>query len=263
MTALFTRDGDLFVPSELTRGGWNDLHMHGSPPAGLLGRAVEAEPTSARMQVVAFNVALFRPVPIVPLRTETKVIRNGVRIQVLDATLFAGDVEVGRATAMKIRVTALDLMPHLGTPNDMPGGPEGLEPLDWDPNNDQGRMPRFHVSGVEIRSFEDSFASYGPGQSWFRLNQPLVEGEEPSPFVRLATISDLSNGNAQRLDVDQWSYINADISLYAHRLPEGEWVGMTSHADQHGTGIGVVSTVVYDVKGPIGTINQAQVIDHR
>jgi hypothetical protein len=119
------------------------------------------------------------------------------------------------------------------------------------------------VSGVEIRSFDDSFASYGPGQSWFRLEQPLVEGEELSPFVRLATISDLSNGNAQRLDAEQWSYINADISLYAHRLPEGEWIGMTSHADQHGTGIGVVTTTVYDTSGPIGTINQAQLIDHR
>ena len=263
MTALFERDGDLFVPSELCRGGWDDRHLHGSPPAGLLGWAVEQVPTAQPMQVAAFNVDLFRAVPLTPLRVETTVLRDGRRIQVVDADLYADDLHLGRATALKIRLADLDLTPHLGTPNEMPGGPDGLEPLNWDPNDDQGRIPRFHVDGVEIRSFGDSFASYGAGRTWFRLKQPLVEGEPMTPFTRLATISDLSNGNAQRLDVRRWTYVNADISLYAHRMPVGEWIGMISHADQHGTGIGVVSTVVYDTTGPIGTINQAQLIDSR
>lgn len=261
MTALFTRDGDAFVPSELTRGGWDDNHQHGSPPSGLLGRAIENVPTAAPMQVVRFTVDLFRPVPLTPLHPTTRVLRDGRRIQVVDAALFAGDVQVGRATALKIRTADLDLKPHHGTVGTMPGGPENLERLLWDPNNDQGRMERFHLHGVEIRSFDDSFASYGPGKSWFRLAQPLVEGEELTPFISLAAIADLSNGNAQRLDVDRWSYINADITLYAHRTPQGEWIGMTSGADQHASGIGVVTTTVYDTTGPIGTINQAQVID--
>lgn len=263
MTALFERDGDLFVPTELCRGGWDDRHQHGSPPAGLLGWAVEQVPTAQPMQVVAFTVDLFRPVPLTPLRLHTTVLRDGRRIQLVDADLFADDLHIGRASALKIRIVDLDLAPHLGTPNEMPGGPEELEPLNWDPNDDHGRMARFHVNGVEIRSFDDSFASFGPGRTWFRLKQPLFEDEPTTPFTRLATISDLSNGNAQRLDIRHWTYVNADISVYAHRMPEGEWIGMTSHADQHGTGIGVVSTVVYDTNGPIGTINQAQLIDGR
>ncbi|MEX2424191.1 MAG: thioesterase family protein [Acidimicrobiia bacterium] len=263
MTALFTRDGDRFVPAELTRGGWTDHHQHGSPPSGLLGRAIEEVPTAAPMQVVRFTVDLFRPVPLTPLHTTTEVIRDGRRIQVVDAALHAGDIQVGRASALKIRTADLGLDPHLGTTGAMPAGPEDLAPLVWDPNNDQGRMTRFHLQGVEIRSFEDSFASYGPGRSWFRLNQALIEGETMSPFVRLAITADLSNGNAQRLDTDTWTYINADITLYAHRMPAGEWIGMTSHADQHGSGVGVVSTIVHDTTGPIGTINQAQVIDAR
>ena len=263
MPALFTRDEDRFVPTELTRGGWNDDHQHGSPPSGLLARAVEAVPTAADMQVVRFTVDLFRPVPLSPLRTTATVVRDGRRIQVLDVALHAGEVQVGRASALKIRTTDLDLTPHVGTTTAMPAGPETLDPLVWDPNNDQGRTTRFHFHGVEIRSFDDSFASHGPGRSWFRLTQPLVEGEDMSPFVRLAVTADLSNGNAQRLDTDVWTYINADITLYVHRMPEGEWIGMTSHADQHGSGVGVVTTTVYDPAGPIGTINQAQVIDIR
>lgn len=84
-----------------------------------------------------------------------------------------------------------------------------------------------------------------------------------SPFARLAVTADLSNGNTQRLDTEAWTYINADITLYAHRMPDGDWIGMTSPADQHGSGVGVVSTTVFDPSGPIGTINQAQVIDAR
>jgi hypothetical protein len=264
MTSLFTRDGDSFVPTELTRGGWDDRHQHGSPPSGLLARAVEAVPTAAPMQVVRFTVDLFRPVPLIPLHTATDVIRDGRRIQVVDAALFAGGVQVGRATALKMRTTDLDLPPPVSeTTARMPGGPETVERLLWDPNDDHGRMVRFHLQGVEIRSFRASFAAYGPGASWFRLCQPLIEGEDVSPFVRLAAIADLSNGNAQSLDVEHWTYVNADITLYAHRLPEGEWIGMTSHADQQRSGIGVVTTTVFDTAGPVGTIGQAQLIDRR
>lgn len=263
MTALFERHGDRFVPSELCRGGWDDRHQHGSPPAGLLGRAIERVPTARPMQVARFTVDLFRPVPLTPLRTAATVLRDGRRIQVVAADLFTDDVHLGRATALKIRTAELELDPHLGTENLMPDGPDQLKALEWDPNNDGGRVVRFHLHGIEIRSFDDSFASYGPGRTWFRLRQPLVAGEDLTPFTRLATISDLSNGNAQRLDVRQWTYVNADITLYAHRMPHGEWIGMTSHADQHGTGIGVVSTVVYDPTGPVGTIGQAQLIDGR
>ncbi|HVR33071.1 MAG TPA: acyl-CoA thioesterase domain-containing protein [Acidimicrobiia bacterium] len=132
MTALFTRDGDEFVPSDLTRGGWNDDHQHGSPPSGLLARAIESAPTSAPMQTVRFVVDLFRPVPLTPLRTTTTVVRDGRRIQVADSALFAGEIQVGRASALKVRTAELALAPHTSTPNSMPAGPEVLQPLAWE-----------------------------------------------------------------------------------------------------------------------------------
>ena len=91
-SALFVADGDAFVPTELTRGGWDDVTQHGSPPSGLLARAVDLVPTAAPMQVVRFTVDLFRPVPISPLTVETIVRRDGKRIQVLDAYLRSADV---------------------------------------------------------------------------------------------------------------------------------------------------------------------------
>ncbi len=263
--ALFSREGDRFVPSGLTRGGWSDDAQHGSPPSGLLARAIELVATAVPMQVVRFTVDLFRPVPLAPLTVETVVRRDGRRIQVIDAHLLDGTIEVGRATSLKIRLTEhLGLNAREEDPWVQPSGPEFAHTVDW--SGTFGTTPgltRFHLHGVEIRTFDDSFISFRPGTSWFRLTAPLVAGEEPTPFVRLATLADMSNGNSQALDPNEWLYVNPDITIYAHRLPEGEWLGMRSAAHQHDHGIGLADTRVFDRRGPLGRINQAQVIELR
>ncbi len=262
---LFDLDGDHFLPSELTRGGWADDAQHGSPPSGLLARAVEAVETAGPMQVARFTIDLFRPVPLTPLHIHSTVRRDGRRIQVVDAYLYAGELEVGRASALKIRLADRLTLPERDEePWEQPPGPGSAHPVQWNDYFGSGTdLPRFHSHAVEIRSFADSFLTLGPGLSWFRLLVPVVAGEEPSPFVRLATVADMSNGNAQALDPRRWLYVNPDITLYAHRLPIGEWIGMRSAAHQHRTGIGLADTRVFDQDGPLGRINQAQLLDTR
>lgn len=263
--ALFEPDGTLFVPTDVTRGGWSDDAQHGAPPSGLLARAVEGVPTAVPMQVVRFTIDLFRPVPLTPLAVKTTLRRDGRRIQVVDAYLLSGEVEVGRASTLKIR-----LLDHLELPGrdvepwQQPPGPEQGTPVEWGEFfTDLDDVIRFHTHGVEIRTFDGSFLRLGPGLSWFRLRYPVVAGEETSPFVRLATLADMSNGNSQALDPRRFLYVNPDITLYAHRLPVGEWIGMRSAAHQHASGIGLADTRVFDVEGPLGRINQAQLLDRR
>ena len=262
--ALFVLDRDHLVPTELTRGGWSDDAQHGSPPSGVLARAVEAVPTAVPMQVARFTIDLFRPVPLTPIHTHTTVRRDGRRIQVVDAFLFAGEVEVGRASALKIRVSDLELPARDEEPWEQPPGPEDGATVDWgDLFGEDRSVVRFHHDAVEIRTLDASFLRLGPATSWFRLRCPVVAGEEPTPFVRLATLADMSNGNSQALDARRWLYVNPDITLYAHRLPEGEWIGMRSAAHQHRSGIGLADTRVFDRDGPLGRINQAQLLDRR
>ena len=260
--ALFIPDGDRFLPTDLTRGGWSDDSQHGSPPSGLLARAIEQVPTAVPMQVVRFTIDLFRAVPLSPLTVSTTVRRDGKRIQVVDAYLYADDVEVGRVSSLKIRVTDLDLDDRGEAPWEQPPLPDEADPMQWDDAfGPRGGLPRFHYDAVEIRTFKNSFLDKGPGLSWFRLKYPVVAGEELSPFVRLATIADMSNGNSQALDARKWLFVNPDITIYAHRLPVDEWVGMRSAAFQHHTGIGLVDTRIFDRQGPLGRINQAQLLD--
>ena len=65
--ALYVAEGDRFVPTELTRGGWTEDTQHGGPPAGLLGRSIELVPTAVPMQIVRCTIDLFRPIPLRPL----------------------------------------------------------------------------------------------------------------------------------------------------------------------------------------------------
>lgn len=263
--ALYVPDGDRLVPTGLTRGGWSDDAQHGSPPAGILARAIEHVPTAVPMQVVRYTIDLFRPVPLRPLATETTVRREGRRIQVIDALLLDRDIPVGRATALKIRVVDhLGLGERTEEPWDQPPGPGEADLVDWGATWHQADdVQRFHVDAIEIRTFDGSFLARRPGLSWFRLRQPLVAGEQPSPFVILATIADMSNGNSQALDPREWIYVNPDITLYAHRMPTADWIGMRSAAHQHDHGIGLADTQVFDESGPIGRINQAQLLDRR
>lgn len=263
--ALFILDGDHFLPTELSRGGWSNDAQHGSPPSGLLARAVELVATAAPMQVARFTIDLFRPVPLTPLHIHSTVRRDGLRIQVVDSYLYSGDVEVGRASALKIRLHEdFELPGRDEEPWEQPPPPEEIEVTAWvDRFGDDPTLKRFHSDAIEIRSVDNSFFRYGPGVSWFRLKYPVVAGEEPSQFVRLATIADMSNGNSQALDPRRFLYVNPDITLYAHRMPHGEWIGMRSAAHQHTTGIGLADTRVFDLEGPLGRINQAQLLDER
>ena len=91
------------------------------------------------------------------------------------------EVEVGRATALKIRTAEVPLPDVEQEPWEQPPGPDEAEVVTKLWHRHSG-LTRFHIDGVEIRSIGDSFLRHGPGISWFRLDCQVVAGEDPSPF---------------------------------------------------------------------------------
>src|SRR5690606_4066262 len=266
-TALFELHNDALHPTELTRGGWTDDAQHGSPPAGILGRAVEMVPTAVPMQVVRFTVDLFRAVPLVPLSISTELVRDGRRIQVVDASLHAGGLEVGRARALKVRLTDLpgeDLAGTAGDDEPPHPAPEDLERLDWNGVfGVYGDLLRVHTDAVEIRSYDDSIVRADPILTSCLRECAVAAVEVMTSIQSLTVMADLDNGNSQALDPLKWLFVNPDITLYVYRLPRGEWIGMRSKVHQGAHGIGVTETAVYDRDGRVGHISQAQILDLR
>ncbi len=269
--SVFSRDGDRFVPTDLAGSPWGAGLLHGGPPAGLLARAIEQSVRDPDMHVARLTIDLFRPVPRVPLSVATHVVREGKRIAVMDATLAADGVEVCRAAALLLRKTevalpshALPLAPYLEGPDDLPV--TGLGPMrrpgeQPPPPSGFTRLPGFHTT-VEVRRVAGEPGS-GKGTAWIRIPVALVAGEETSPLVRVAATSDFSNPLGHIRPSEEVGFINADITLYLHRLPQGEWICLETSGVAEPHGLGMVESVVHDVHGPLGRVTQALIVNRR
>jgi hypothetical protein len=86
------------------------------------------------MQLVRWEVRLLRAVPLRPLRVTTSVVRDGRRVQLVEAALHCEGVEVCRGTGLRIRVAEppLELPAGDGTAPPPPG-PDQARPPDREP----------------------------------------------------------------------------------------------------------------------------------
>jgi len=254
-------DEGLWLPTDFARGPWTPEALHGGPPSALLTRAVEALPSDGPMQVARVTVELLRPVPVAPLRVEASVLRPGRKIQLGGASLFAGDVEVARATALRIRSAEVD-GPELSASSSEADGPPPFTGLARP--RYEGEYTAFHSDGVEMRFASGFTYEPGPATVWIRLCQPVVPGEEPSPAQRAAAVADFGNGVSSIVPFDRYLFINPDLTIHLILPPVGEWIcldarTMLSPSD----GMGMAESALYDERGRIGRSVQSLLLDVR
>lgn len=258
-TALFHLDGDRYVPTDLARGPWTPDAQHGGPPCALLTRAVEALPSLATMQLARITFELLRPVPIAPLTIATDVLRDGKKVQLVAAVLRAGDTEVVRATALRIRGSDAPLPEDAPADAGCPDLPEAADSGTF-PFAAASELPAFHRDGVEIRPVAGGFDRPGPATAWFRLRVPVIDGEEPSGAVRSVAAADFGNGLSWVLG-DGWLFINPDLTVHLLREPVGEWVCLAARTLPSADGIGLAESALYDERGRIGRSVQSLLLD--
>lgn len=257
--AIFTPDDDRFVPSELARGPWDPRAQHGGAPAALLARCLEAVDGGENMAVARLGFEFLRPVPLEPLTVTTSVLRPGRKAQIVEGSVWAGEREVARGRALRLRrgdAPAGALAP------DEPPRP-GPEEAHEQPFGIADTPVMFNGDGVEVRFASGSWAQPGPALAWFRLRVPLVAGEAPSPLVRATAAADFGNGVGSVLDWGTHSFINPDLTLYLERLPEGAWVGLEATTHLGPAGTAVAESVVLDARGRVGRSVQALLVESR
>ena len=116
---------------------------------------------------------------------------------------------------------------------------------------------------MDYRFVKGAFHELGPALGWLRMKVPLVEGEEPSPLVRVMAAADSGNGVSAVLDWNEWLFINTDLSVHLHRMPEGEWIGLDAVTIPEPNGVGMADTKLLDERGPIGRAAQWLLIGRR
>lgn len=255
--AVFVPDGDLLIPQPVARAGWYEDALHGGPVAAAFARAIEQVPAPVEMTVTRLTVDLLRPVPTAPLAITTSVVREGRRIQLVDAEMTTAGVVVARASAMRIRTADVPVPDHQR--RDLPTPPDRLavRPLGR-LGDEEGAW--FHVAAVEARFAAGDWLEPGPTTAWMRLTVPLVAGEEPTPLQRVIAVSDFGNGLSRVLP-SGWLYINSDLTIHLRREPVSEWICLRSRTDLGDDGVGLAQSELFDEQGDLGHALQSLVID--
>jgi acyl-Coa thioesterase superfamily protein/acyl-CoA thioesterase superfamily protein len=259
--AFYERDGGegRYVATELTRGPWDPGAQHAGPLSALLGREIETLDESDGFQVGRVVFEILRPVPIGPVTVETRVLRPGRKVRMVEASLSGEAGELMRATAWQLRRTELDLPPEALAVDEPPQGPEeGWVPEFFPTGQDAG----YHT-GMELKAVAGAFLELGPATFWLRMRQPLIAGEEPTPLQRALIAADVGNGISAVLDYHSYVFINVDLTVHFERMPEGEWVCVDAVTRPQPSGIGTAESVLSDQRGRIGRAAQSLLIEER
>jgi hypothetical protein len=252
--AFFLPDGDGFFPQRHGTGPWSPDFLHAGPPSALVTRGFErALPDDFQLTRITFE--LLRPVGFVKLTLRTEVEQEGANVRRGTAVLEGDGRPLIRATAMAFRKVAVEAEP---APEAPPPLPETLPPTTFDffPTS-----VGYHTA-MELR-FARGHLGTSPVAAWMRMKVPLLPGEKPSPFVRVACAADSGNGLAQVANIKAFTFVNADLSLSLLRRPKGEWICLEAHTLATKDGVGLSDTRLWDEKGPIGRGVQCLVVRPR
>ena len=97
----------------------------------------------------------------------------------------------------------------------------------------------------------------GPCAIWFRLRHPLLDGETPSAYQRVAVAADSGNGISAVLDYERYSFVNSDLTIHLLRPPVGEWICLDARTWLGTNGCGLAESALYDTQGLIGRATQS------
>jgi Acyl-CoA thioesterase C-terminal domain/Acyl-CoA thioesterase N-terminal domain len=244
---------DVFRSTEHTVGPWAATDQHGGPPAALLVRALERVLPATQGWLARISVDLLGAVPVAELAVSAGVVRPGRSVQLAEATLTAGGRAVARATGWWHRLADTAEVASTAAPPPLPDQP--------DPVDD--RWPGGYLQAMEWRRVKGDFAEPGPAVIWSRMRIPLVEGEQPSPTQRLLASADSGNGVGSALSLEDWIYVNTELTVHLLRPPEGELFCLDSVATIGPAGGGYAITTLSDTAGEVGRGAQALLIRRR
>ncbi len=214
-----------------------------APVSGLLAHALEicSPRDDLMMSRVAFDI--LGMIPSGEVEVSARVVRPGRTIELVEAEMTSGGRAVVRATAWRLAVSDTSQI----AATDLVGiaGPAGATPFDL-----AAIWPGGFIRSLEARTVGAS----APGRStvWIRPVVDLVEGQPTSAVARIFGVIDTANGVAVRAHPGEVMFANTDLTVHLFRRPTGVWLGLDTDVSFGTDGIGLTSSVLHDLDGPIG-----------
>ncbi len=253
--AFFETDGDVFVGTAAARGPWSADHCHAGPVIGLIARAMERCQGSERL-LTRLTVELIAPPPLAGLRVEARALRVGRTVAHVQATVSGIDDRVC-ATAVGMLIRPLDI----GRPPTAPvvvRRTVDARPAPFPVTRTVHGLPCFS-DHVQVLIPETQTTRPGPTTLWMKA-PAIVAGETPSSFERLCPLADCGNGTSRNAEVDDYSFVNADLTIVRHRVSNAAWLGSAARSHWQPAGIGLAEAELFDEAGPLATVLQTLVV---
>jgi len=219
--------------------------MHGRVVVGLLAFVIEQRHGSDDFVPARLTVDMFRlPNIMAPVEVKTKLIRDGLRIRVVEADFLSGGVPMARASAQLLRRTENPEGQVWSPPNwEVPKPADIPAPTD----------PRLCMNGKwTTRPIAGRMGSLGQRRLWMSEVRELVEGVPLTPFACVALAADFASPFANAGEKGL-GFINSDVTLYLYRLPVTKWIGFDVVNHHAAEGIAIGECWLYDEEGAIGT----------
>ncbi len=220
--AVFVRDGDRYVATELGLGPWYPGALHGGAPAALIAHTLVESMPDPGLRLTRITYEFVRPVLAGPLSVSIETVRPGRRVTLLDAILRDGaGVEVMRARGLFVRPAAIA------------AGSDEPPPF---PGPEDGRGQRLGAGRADVRHPRDGVAlragQLRRGRSRDRVVSPARAADRRQSRCSASTASPppatSATGSRSELDWARHSFINPDLTLYIERDPVDEWVALQS-----------------------------------
>lgn len=253
--------GERFAATDLVRSTWSASIQHGAPPSALLVRALERCEQREDTRLSRVLIDLLGPVPAeghLWVRAQRE--RAGKQIELITAEMLAAGPDgapraVARASGWRLQQQDTTEVVHAPAPPLRPLAEARSRNMakDWDTN---------YVHSIDWRWLTEPLAD-GPGESWLSPMVDVVKGETMTPLQRLFAVADDANGIGTKIDIRQWTFLNTDLVVHIHRVPEGPWIGIRAETNYGPDGIGTTLGTLFDEQGAVGAIQQSVLVRRR
>ena len=253
--------GEQFAATDLVRSTWVASIQHGAPPSALLVRALERCEQRPDTRLSRVLIDLLGPVPAEgDLWVRARVDRPGRQIELVSAELLAPGKDgaprpVARASGWRMATLDTVALVHSAA--------EPLRPVSDGVNrNMEQNWDRNYLYSLDWRWLTKPI-SPGPGESWLSPTVDLVKGESMTALERLFSVADNANGIGTKIDIRKWTFLNTDLVVHVHRIPEGEWIGIRAETNYGPDGVGTTVATLFDEQSAIGTVAQSVLVRPR
>lgn len=240
-------DENRFRPTGLTQGAWAPDEQHVSVLIGLVAHVLQQHAPRPELRLARLTTEILGRIPIADLTASVRTTRPGRTIELLEAEVTAGERTILQARAWRLLTadTADVAGLELGT---MP------PPAECAPTDAAAEWEGRFLTTLDYRVAPGG--REGRRQVWARSDVELLAGQRADPLATYLSLVDLANGIATRMRPTQLLFPNVELSIHLLREPDPAWTGLDTGVSFGAEGIGLTSTTLHDVLGPVGRAEQ-------